>query len=140
MAVINIAPVLIQAGGLRESAPRTPGANFKGAIITMVDPNTQWPAAPDNTRHVKIWGLRSSEDGVTWKWGPVYQGSIPDLDFPGQPEDPTRWLAFGSRGKNGGMPSLRIDASQLIGSGTTQLRLGIVTDANITLGANIQTL
>jgi hypothetical protein len=104
----------------------TPGANFKGATIALVDTNGQWDTT---TGSVMQWGLQQSNDGgANWEWGPVFQGDI---------NDSSRWLAFGTRGKGSAMPSLAIDSSDFVGGSGTQLRLAIQVSAQIRLGAQI---
>ena len=127
MPQFTIPGSLITANVLRVSQDVTPGENFRRATVTLVDTNGQWGASPDPTRHIVRWGFQSSEDGTNWQWGPVMQ------------EEPAPGLPFGSRDRSGGMPALSIEGSNIVGLGTTQLRLAILTDANIRLGASIVT-
>ncbi len=127
MATFNVPGTQITANVLRTSPGFTHGSNYSRARITLVDTNNQWGNTPDNSRHVIEWGLQISHDnGTNWDWGPVSQ------------EEPGG-LPFGSRDRSGGMPSLFIESSTGIGGPTDQIRLAMLTDANIRLGAQILT-
>ena len=156
MPTFNIPGSLITAGVQKNSAAVTPGQDFSGASIVLVDTNGQWPATQDPTRHVQLFGLQQSFDGgQTWEWGPAFSGPR-DGDpshrywlwdgtqwmWVPNPADPTglldAWLPFGWMFK-GSLPFVRVKSSDIVGLGTTQLRLAIITDANIRLGATITT-
>lgn len=104
MATINISSTQFVANQEKDSLPITLIGKTHQAQIALVDSNSQWDSTAGN---VKQWGLQCSEDGgVSWRWGPVYQGDV---------NDPSKWLAFGSRSRSGGMPSLTIE-SALVGN------------------------
>ena len=114
----TINSTLLQPGAVRTSPSVTPGANFKGATISLVDTNGQWNTTTGN---VVRWGLQSSNDGgANWDWF-LYQDAIP----------------YGTRDRSGGMPALEITSSDFVGGSGTQLRLAIQVDATIRLGAQI---
>lgn len=122
MVTFTVPGVSILANMELDSPGVSPG-NFNQAIITLVDTNLLWDSTPG---HILNWGLKQSTDaGATWTWGPINQ------------KEPAPGLPFGARGKGGGMPSLLVDSSVLQGGSTYRLRLAILTDAAIVLGATI---
>lgn len=130
MATFTIPSTLIQANTLRTTPGQTVATAIQGATITLVDTNSQWGSTPDPTRHVKVWGLQLSHDnGATWDWW-LYQGDSADASL---------WLAFGTRDRSGGMPSLEVSSSRIIETNGNQLRLAILADAQVRLGATITT-
>ena len=132
MATFNIPGSLITANVLKVSLSRQPGVNFHGAVVTLTNPNNDWPDTVDNTRHIKQWGFQQSEDDINWEWGPVYAGDM---------NNPEVWLPFGLHPKDNPalMPNVGISCSEFVGGTGTRLRLAILTDANIRLGAQIVT-
>lgn len=141
MPVFQIAGSQLQPNALRTSAAVIPGADFDGAEIRLVDTNGQWPATEDPSRHVRLFGMQQSFDsGVNWEWGPVWIGhpqGDPNTQFSAEGAD--YWMAFGHRRRDGGMPGIAFSASQVVGLGTTRLRLAIYVDSVIRLGATITT-
>lgn len=126
MPQFSIPGVQISVNVQRNSPGVTPGANFHAATIILTNPNGDWPATVDNTRHIVVWGLqRSDNGGASWDWGPVHQ------------REPLPGLPFGSRDKSGGMPAMGIASSDLVGLANSQLRLSVLTDADVRLGATI---
>lgn len=120
----TINPVLIRAGAERHTAARTPGENFHQATVQLIDGGA-WNTTPG---HIVVWGFQRSDDGgANWDWSGVKQ------------EDPNGGLPFGSRDRSGGMPALTITRDDF-GQVGTQLRLAIVVDADIVLGAQIDTV
>lgn len=143
MATFNLPAVPLLANVEFDS----PGQSVGGAIassaqVTMTDPNGLWPASPDNTRHVKVWGIQiNRNDGKGWLWwlfsGDPTTSAVPVNGGYAGPTGSAIWLPFGLRLKNGGMPMIRVDSSGIIEAAGSQLRLAILTDAPITLGASI---
>lgn len=122
MATFTIPAVAITANVLMVSPSASVVGNATRAAIQLTDPNSLWPATPDPTRHIIRWGLQQSLDGVLWDWGPVYQADVGGLPF-------------GARDRSGGMPALLVERSDI--PANVQLRLAILTDADITLGATL---
>ena len=141
MPVFQIAGVNLQPNGLRASASVTPGENFDHADVQLVDTAGEWPATEDPTRRVRLFGIQQSFDnGVNWEWGPVWIGhpqGDPNVQF--GPGGVDYWMPFGHRRRDGGMPGIGCTASQVVGLGTTRLRLAIYVDSQIRLGAQITT-
>ena len=108
MPTFNIAGVQLQPSALRTSAAITPGENFSGAEVRLVDSNSEWPATEDPTRHVRLFGLQQSFDGGTnWEWGPVWIGhpqGDPNVQF--GPGGVDYWMQFGHRRRDGAMPGI----------------------------------
>ena len=100
-----------------------PAQRFDRVEIQLTDPNGEWPLTPDPTRHIIVWGFQSSDNGNDWEWGPVIQRE------PGG-------LPFGSRDRGGGLPSMSLERGGLA-TETKRIRLAILTDADIRLGAII---
>ena len=142
MPTFQISGTNLQPNALRTSASVTPGENFDGAEVQLVDTNGQWPATEDPTRRVRLFGLQQSFDaGVNWEWGPVWIGhpeGDPNVQF--GPGGVDYWMPFGHRRRDGGMPGIAFSASQVVGLGTTRLRLAIYVDSQIRLGAQITTV
>jgi hypothetical protein len=141
MPVFNVAGQNIPAGAVRTRGDVTPGENFDGASIQLVDSSGDWPDVPDPTRHVRLFGLQQSFDGGTnWEWGPVWIGhptGDPNVQF--GPGGVDYWMPFGHRRRDGSMPGIAFSSSQITGLGTTHLRLAIYVDSAIRLGAQIVT-
>lgn len=124
--VLTIQKVTIVANVEKDSASVTVPANLNSVDIRLTDPNGVWRTTAGN---IKQWGLQKSTDGgVTWVWGPVWQGD---------PNDSTTWIPFGTTAKDGGLPGLGMSSSDLVSVTGDRLRLAIITDANIVLGATI---
>lgn len=141
MATFSLPAMAITANVLKVSPSAKAGTKFNGVSMQLSDPSGDWPARIDNTRHLKMWGFQQSfDDGTTWEWGPVFVGSPdgnPDNRF--GPDGVDYWTPFGQRNRAGGMPGMAISSSDLVGQGTTRLRLAVITDANVRLGALITT-
>lgn len=141
MPVFNIAGVQIQPNAIRVRGDVTPGDNFDSAEVRLVDSAGDWPALEDLTRRVRLFGLQQSFDGgVNWEWGPTWIGhpeGDPNVQF--GPDGVDYWMPFGHRRRDGLMPGVAFSASQVVGLGTTHLRLAIYVDSVIRLGAQIIT-
>lgn len=125
MAVFNVAVHQITANVELHTASVAPPGKFTQATIQLVDPNGDWPAVPDPTRHIIIWGLQMSTDGgANFEWGPILQ-----QDEGGLP--------FGTRDRSGGMPALIVGRGDIPQG--ARLRLAILTDADVRLGAQVVT-
>lgn len=143
MATLNIGSTLINANTERQTAGQTIPSRFSQARITLVDTNNQWGAAQDPTRHIKCWGLQISRDGgTTWQWW-LFSGDSHDspvlADGETQPRaaDTNLWISFGFRDKVGGMPWLQVEASDFLEEAGSNVRLAVLTDAQVRLGAQI---
>jgi hypothetical protein len=121
MAVINVPGQAITANVEKDSPATTlpAGPGITAAVVRLTDPSNQWTR---RTGNVTIWGVQSSADGINWSW----------LVF-------SRGIPFGTVEKDGGLPSVAITADQVIAAGGNQLRLAVLTDSAITLGATITT-
>ncbi len=126
MAVFTIPATAIVANVQKNSPGQALAASVKNVLIQLNDTNGQWGTV---VGHIKQWGVQKSADGgANWTWGPVWQGD---------PTDTTQWIAFGTLGKNGLPPALNISSTGLVQAAGDQVRLSILTDTNITLGATI---
>lgn len=120
MATINVPGQAITANVEKDSPATTLPAGITAALVRMTDPSNQWTHTVGN---VTIWGVQFSTDGgISWPWL-VFSKGIP----------------FGTLERDGGLPSLEISTDQVLAASGTQLRLGILTNAAITLGAVITT-
>lgn len=117
MPTFTIPGTTIAPGAERHSPGQTLTANINSIVVQLTDPNNVWNTTVGN---IIAWGVQKSTDGGT-TWSYVIS----------QP------LAFGSRDKSGGMPSLGLSGSQLQGLVNDQLRLAITVDTSIFLGATI---
>lgn len=107
--------------------------NSKNFTITAAAADNPYSTTLSNgwvsslSRNVKVWGAQQSFDGgVTWNWGPVWQGDATNQ---------AAWNSIGNLAADGSLPTIVISSSQLlVGS---QVRLGVLTDTNISLGAVI---
>jgi hypothetical protein len=135
---ITINPVAITANAEKDSAANNVPSNLRGVGIQLTDSaGNATPLAGSNwlttTGNIKCFGVQVSADGFVSdkRW----------LAFIGDTtlSDPTRFLPFGSLGKNGQMPRVDIGSSQIVAASGNQVRLAVVTDTNITLGAVITT-
>lgn len=127
MAVFNQGPFTINPGAERHGGSVNPPDTLTSATIQLTDPNGVWDTTVGN---ITKWGLQKSTDGgANWTWGPVFQDAV----------------AFGSRDRSGGMPSLRVQSFDSNGNpapiapGNTLLRLAAVVDTSIVLGVIITT-
>lgn len=122
MATFTIPGQNIVANHEKDSPGVTVPSGLTSVYIQLTDPKSQWGTTVGN---IKIWGCQQSFDGgATWSWGPIWQGD---------PANSATWIPFGTLDKSGGMPALRVSGGQLTVGG--QVRLSILTDTNITLGA-----
>lgn len=110
--------------------------NSRNFTITAAAPDVAYSTSLSNgwvaslAHNVKIWGVQQSFDGgATWNWGPVWQGDATNQAL---------WNPIGVLAGDGSLPMVAISGSQLtVGS---SVRLGILTDTNISLGAVITTV
>lgn len=120
MPTNNIPAVNFQPGTERHSASVTLNSRLKDVEITLTDPNNVWNTTVGN---IVQWGVQISHDGgTTWDWWIFQTG-----------------LAFGSRTKSGGMPSLTISSDTFLGNEGNQARLAMTVDTAIRLGATVVT-
>lgn len=130
MATVSIPSTLIQANTLVTSGQTTVAGTINQATVTLVDTNNQWGATIDTTRHLKQWGIQLDRgDGAGFVW----------WLFQGHPTDQALWLPFGSRDRTGGMPALALSSGAILEAAGAQVRLAILTDAQVRLGASIVT-
>lgn len=109
-----------------DSAGVTLPSNISDIVIILTDPNAVWDTT---VGHVKQWGLQiSTDNGSTWNWGPIYQGNAADSNL---------WLPFGSHSRLGAMPALHLSRTDVIAQSGHRLRLAILTDTAIVLGAQV---
>jgi hypothetical protein len=128
MATYTIAPQQVLANVEKDSPAVTLPANVSSVTVQLTDQGGSWAKTAGN---LKRWGAQHSSDGgATWSWGPVFQGD---------PADPSTWVAFGTLSRGGGLPSVAISSTALVGLAGGLLRLAVLADANITLGAVITT-
>lgn len=128
MATFSIGSTLCRANQLTTSPGVEAPGDFHRIVVQLVDTNSQWGATPDQSRHITRWGFQSSSDGgTTWVWGPVEQ------------EEPGG-LPFGSRDRSGGMPAITLESSDVVGAAGLRLRLAVLVDAQIRLGATISVI
>jgi hypothetical protein len=132
LPTLSVAPQNIPPGALRFSASRTIPAITHDVMIRLTDTG-DWATKAGN---VLIWGYQVSTDGgATWKWR-QWQ--------PGRP-DPTNTgdgnvLPFGTVGKDGLLPALRIAGTDVVADANNRVRLAIQVDTAIVLGADISTV
>jgi hypothetical protein len=105
-------------------------ASVQSATVQLTDPSSQWPASLDQTRHIVVWGVMASTDSTngsngTWAWGPVFQ------------QEPAPGLPYGSRDKQGALPGLSWNTTAEPLPNGAWVRLSILTDAAIALGATV---
>ena len=105
-------------------------SSVQRASVQLTDPNGLWPTTPDALRHIVVWGLMCSEDSTngtdgTWSWGPVFQ------------QEPAPGLPFGSRDKLGNLPGLHWTTEAAPLPNGAWVRLSILTDAPVFLGATL---
>lgn len=119
MATFTIAPTAITANVQKNSASQTVPTASKSVFIQLTDTG-MWATT---IGHITQWGVQYSKDGgATWNWGPVWQNNVP----------------FGAVGKDGKLPQLEIANDLNVGLNAGDLvRLAILVDTNITLGATI---
>lgn len=145
MATFNIGSTLIQANTERVSPGQTVPSALQALRIALVDTNNQWGSVLDNTRHVKVWGIQLSRDGgSTWVWW-LFSGDPATSPTPvdGEPApraaNPDIWIPFGFRDKQGNMPWISVEYSEIKETTGARVRLAILTDAQVRLGAQITT-
>lgn len=120
MPVINIPKQTILANVLKVSPSQSLPKKVVAVSITLTDPDGVWDTTSGNVLH---WGIQKSDDnGATWNEWLVDQVNIP----------------FGSHGKDGSLPTLTKGDLQAAAVGA-QLRLAILTDHDIALGATVIT-
>jgi hypothetical protein len=118
MATFNIPAQTILANMEKDSPSVTVGTKYTDALVQLTDPNNAWKTTAGNVRQ---WGIqRSTDGGTTWSWF-LYQTNLP----------------FGSLDGAGGMPSLELSTGSNQLAATDRLRLSILTDTNIVLGASV---
>lgn len=142
MATFSIADQNIQANTQLSSTSRLVPANINNALIQLTDPNNQWGNTRSGTNFIKCWGLQiNRNDGQGWKWflfqgDPTSTAEGTDGGYSG-PTGQDAWLPFGSRDKSGGMPALALGSTDIIALSGYLIRLSILTNNSITLGASI---
>jgi hypothetical protein len=120
MATINVPAQTITAGVEKDSPSTTLPAGITAAKVRLTDPGGVWAATVGN---VTVWGVQASADNfATWRW----------LAF-------SRGIPFGTLERDGGLPSVAISSDGLVAAAGERVRLGILTDAGIVLGATITT-
>ena len=129
MATFTIQPVNIPANTLTPSAAAAVPSNITSATAQLSDGTGKTSALPANSDWLKTagnvlqWGVqRSTDGGVNWSWY-LYQVGLP----------------FGSLQKDKSMPSLELASGDIIASQGDQVRLAIIVDTPIKLGAVITT-
>ena len=144
MPTFTIPAAAITADTELASAAQTVNQPIRSGEVRMTDPGGQWPAATDATRHVQCWGIQIDRGAQGWRWW-AFAGNThnsPELNDGAadpMPDNPAQWLPFGARNKDGSLPFVRLSSSQVIEATGQRLRLAILTDANVTLGATITT-
>lgn len=127
MASLTINPVNISANVEKDSASHPLTAKINSALIQLTDSTgATTPAAGSNwlttAGNITQWGVQiSSDNGTTWQW--LVSQSLP----------------FGSLDKSGNMPALAIQSGNIVGDVGNLVRLGILTDTAIRLGAVVTT-
>ncbi len=131
MAQLTIAVQSVPAGAVRHSSSR----NIPGVTRDLTIQLTDSGAWATTTGNILIWGWQLSTDGgTTWVWR-QWQPGRPN------PDDTSDGavLPFGTVGKNGLLPSMRVSGADLIADAGHQARLAIQVDTTISLGATITT-
>lgn len=134
MAQFTVGSTLIRAGAERRGAAVDPPDRVTAVKVQIVDTDGQWGTTSGN---VLKWGIQASRvdgtfanDGTDWdNPGGVFQSNVP----------------FGSLGRSGQLPLLRITAADADGNplpiapSGVKLRLAMIVDADIRLGAAVGT-
>lgn len=143
MPTLNIPARQLVANEEGATASRSITSRIKSARVQLIDPGGQWPATPDNTRHLKVWGLQIDRgDGVGWLWW-LFQGDPHDSAFLVNGETVKRvansalWLPFGSRQRDGTLPDLMVGGTNFVGEIGNDVRLAAISDADVQLGATV---
>jgi hypothetical protein len=130
VATINIPGQTILAGVPKESPSTQLPGNITAARVQLTDPSGVWATTPGN---VKIFGVQASADNfVTFRW-------LAFIGDPARVEDPTTWTPFGTQARGGGLPWVSLTGTQMVAAAGERVRLSILTDAAIVLGAVITT-
>lgn len=145
VTTINIPPAPIAANVEAQSAASTLPNEIGALRAQLVDPSNQWPTTVDNTRHLKCWGIQINRGALGWRWW-LFSGCTSDSPVLEDgatgpaPLDTVKYLAFGTRNRNGSMPSIDITYSSVGESAGQQIRLAILSSVAVSLGAGITAL
>jgi hypothetical protein len=143
MSTLNIAGFQLEANREGASTAFTIHTRPRTVYVQLTDPRDQWPAHPDNTRHLKVWGLQIDRgDGIGWRWWQFEgdpSGSVVMAEGEQMPRarDPRLWKPVGQRKSDGGLPDIRVIDPSFRAAVGNRLRLAVISDSNIYLGARV---
>lgn len=136
MAIFNIPATTIAPNAERRGAAVDPPARVTSVLIQLTDPNGVWNSTSGT---ITRWGVQASRvDGTFANNGTDFQnlGSVFQDEV----------IPFGTRGKDGGLPAIRMGSTDNNGNplpiapNGIRLRLAIqTTGSSIVLGAVVKT-
>lgn len=142
ITTINIPPAPITPNVDFVSASSIIPNDIQRAEAFMVDPSGAWPNNVDPSRSIKAFGVQINRGVFGWRWW-LFLGNSHDSIFLNDgntdpmPLDPSQYLLFGTRERNGGLPRVLISSSRVFENVGQEIRLGILSGAAINLGARI---